>query len=136
MKTKSLLTVLTAGVLLLGITGCKKETPMEKALNATKETAGDVGDALKKTASDAQAEAKKLAAAAESKAQEAIDKAKSLVNAGKYQDALTVLNNLSGTKLTDAQQKLVDSLKAQIQKALAGKATTEGASAVGNLLKK
>ncbi|MCX6895666.1 MAG: hypothetical protein NTZ16_09260 [Verrucomicrobia bacterium] len=131
MKTKSLLTLVTAATLLLGVTGCKKETPMEKALNATKETAGNVGDALKQAAGDAQAEAKKLAAAAESKAQEAIDKAKSLVNAGKYQDALTTLNNLGGLKLTDAQQKLVDSLKAQIKKA-----TTEGAGAVGNLLKK
>jgi len=71
-----------------------------------------------------------------SQAQEWIDKAKSLIADNKLQEASSILQQLAALKLTPEQQKLVDDLKGQLQKALAGKATTEGASAVGNLLKK
>jgi len=160
MKIKSLLAVLTAVTLLIGIAGCKKQEPsVQNAVDQTKVAAGTVTDAVNNaapatgtatdavnnaapatgTATDAvnsaapaaETEAKNIAApVVVDKAQAIIDQAKSLVDAGKYQDALPVLNGLSGMTLSDAQQKLVDDLKAQIQKAIADK------SAVGNLLGK
>lgn len=144
MKTKTFLTLLTATALLGTAVGCKKEEPAAKAVESTKEAAGDIGSAVKdlaekgvdktkegaaavkagaeKAVEAVKAEAKSLTASAGDQAQDLITKAQGLVNAGKYQDALTALNNLKGLKLTDAQQKLVDSLKAQVQKALADKA--------------
>jgi len=100
--------------------------------DATKQTQ-DAAAAASTTATTA---ATAATAAGTSKAQEWIDKAKSLVAQTKYSEAASVLQQLSSLKLTDEQQKLVDTLKEQIQKALASKATGEGASAVGNLLKK
>ena len=64
-----------------------------------------------------------------------IDKAKNLVADGKFSDATTVLQQLTGLSLTVEQQKLVDGLKDQIQKALAAKAAADAAGAAGNLLK-
>jgi hypothetical protein len=49
---------------------------------------------------------------------------------------LSSLNGLTGMTLSDAQQKIVDALKEQIQKAISTKAAESGASAVGNILKK
>ena len=134
-------------VVALIATGCKKETPVEKAVSETKEAAGSVADAAKNlagNAADAVKEAagkakeagEKAVAAATDKAQELIDKAKSLVSEGKYQDALTSLNGLSSLSLSESQQKAVDSLKSQIQEAISKKTLTDGANAVGDMLKK
>lgn len=82
---------------------------------------------------------KQAAAAKDSAAsgvQALIDKAKALVGEGKYEDASRSLQQLAGQTLTVEQQKLVDGLKEQIQKALASRATGEAATSVGNLLKK
>jgi hypothetical protein len=156
MKKIQLLTLVAITALV--VIGCKKETPLEKAVNETKDAAASVTDAAKSAASSvadaaksvadsAAAEAKTLAdkakevgakavAAATSEGQTLIDKAKALVGEGKFQEALTSLNGLSGLSLTEAQQKAVDSLKTTIQEAISKKTLTDGAAAVGDMLKK
>jgi hypothetical protein len=50
-----------------------------------------------------------------------LDKARSLVADGKYQEAQTVLNQLSGMALSPDQQKLVTQLESTVQSALGKK---------------
>jgi hypothetical protein len=65
-----------------------------------------------------------------------IEAAKKLTDENKYDEALKMLGTLTSNKLTPDQQKMVDSLKEQIQKAMAAKATDSATKAVGDLLKK
>jgi colicin import membrane protein len=108
-----------------------------KTAEAAKVEAAKTAEAAKVEAAKAdqatKAEAAKVAEAA--KAQGLIDKAKSLVAEGKFSDASSVLQQLTGLSLTDEQKKLVDGLKEQIQKALAAKAAADAAGAAGNLLR-
>ncbi|MFM2081314.1 MAG: hypothetical protein RL380_5 [Verrucomicrobiota bacterium] len=140
MKKIQILTLLAAATLLA--VGCKKETPLEKAVSETKSAAGSIADAAKSAADAAANEAKSLAekakeagqkavAAATDKGQELIAQAKALVSEGKYQEALTSLNGLSGLSLSESQQKAVDSLKTSIQEAISKKTLTDGANALG-----
>lgn len=109
-----------------------------KTAEAAKAEAARVADAAKaeaaKAADAAKVEATKAANTA--KTQGLIDKAKSLIAESKFSDASSVLQQLTGLSLTSDQQKLVDALKAQIQKALAAKATESAVGSVGDLLKK
>jgi hypothetical protein len=130
----------------------------DKAVDKTKEIAGEAADKTKEVAGQAmdkakegveavkagtekavdavKAEAAKITTpAADDKAQSIIDQAKSLLDSGKIQEALTALDGLKGMTLSEAQEKLVASLREQIQKALADKASA-GAGAIGNLLGK
>jgi len=59
-----------------------------------------------------------------------LEQAKALTANQKYQDALTTLTELYQTKLTPEQKQQADTLKAQIQTAMAEKAT----SALGSFL--
>ena len=79
-------------------------------------------------------QAVKAAAPSSTQIQGLIEKAKGLVTNEKYQDALQVVQQLSGFNLTAEQQKLVAGLKAQIQTALAKVAGANAASALGNVL--
>jgi len=74
-------------------------------------------------------------AAASSQADGLIAKAQSLITSKNYTEATNVLKELSSLKLTPEQQKLVDDLKAQVQKYMASQATSEATKAVGGLLK-
>jgi hypothetical protein len=133
MKTKTVLFTFAA-TLALGLAGCSKNEPTTPA-------AGDVNkavDTAAAAATNAIAEVTNTVAATNtvdaSKVPDLIDKAKGLVADGKYSDAAAVLQQLTGQSLTDDQQKLVDSLKDQIQKALAAKAGN-AADAAGGLPK-
>jgi hypothetical protein len=59
---------------------------------------------------------------------------RTLVSEKKYTDATAMVSKLTNYQLTPDQQKLVDDLKAQLQKALGGQAADEGKKALGGLL--
>jgi len=118
-----------------------------KTAEAARAEAAKVAEAAKAEAAKVEAakvEAAKLEAAkveaakaaASAQTQELIVKATSLVAEGKYSDASSVLQQLAAQTLSSDQQKLVDGLKEQIQKALVAKATSDAAGSVGDLLKK
>lgn len=141
MKITSLITLIIAGTITLGVVGCKKEEPIVKSpTEATEAAASQSADAIKDGTEKAVEQVKESATAATAAASDKIDSiiatAQKLVGEAKFQDALTALSDLKGMTLSEAQQKLVDGLKAQIQKALSGDAAAKGASAVGGLLGK
>jgi ElaB/YqjD/DUF883 family membrane-anchored ribosome-binding protein len=136
-------TIAVAG---LALAGCSKQEPTGASetgttsadtaatdLTKTVEAAKTAGE---KAVADVSKQVQETTAAASAKIQGLIDKAKNLIAENKYQDASAVIQELTGYKLTPEQQKLVDGLKEQIQKALASKAATDGASAVGGLVPK
>ncbi|HWH69290.1 MAG TPA: hypothetical protein VNT26_07880 [Candidatus Sulfotelmatobacter sp.] len=75
-----------------------------------------------------------VAGTATNQVQGLIEKAKSLTSNQKYQEALTVVQQLSQIQLTPEQQKLVADLKGQVQSALAKQAGTNALSALGSIL--
>lgn len=115
--------------LTIGIAGCSKESDKpiaeqakdsaNSAADSVKKFAADAKDTGQKLAQDGAKQVEKVADAANAKAQEMIDRAKKLFDQSKYQEALTSLQGLANIQLTPEQQKLVDDLKARIQKALA-----------------
>lgn len=145
MKTNRISLTLAAA-LALGLASCGKNESVTTTTDDANKAAASAAAAAAKTPEAAKAEAAKAADAAKaeaakaeaakaadnSKAQELIDKAKGLVAENKFADASSVLLQLARQSLSGEQQKLVDGLKEQIQKALAAKAV----GAAGNLLKK
>jgi hypothetical protein len=63
-----------------------------------------------------------------------LEKAKILTANQKYQDALGYVTQLYNTKLTPDQKQQVDTLKAQIQTAMAQKAESQASSVLGGFL--
>ena len=147
MKIQKLIVSISVGALLLWNAGCKQESkpdaePAAEAAPSTAEVVAKSMDSAKETGTKVVQEttsgAIEVAAPASTKAQELIDSAKGLLAEGKFQDALARLKEIGGEKLSLNQQSMVDSLKAQIEKALAAtpKTASDAAGAVGNLLNK
>jgi hypothetical protein len=156
MKFKAISTSMAVCALAVSLSGCSKSgtsTPTPpKTPKATPGTAVEAQPAASPAAAEvkqagetaataatqavknAATEVAKPAAGATAQAQGLIDKAKSFVTEKKYQDALNTLNQLAGMTLTADQQKMVDDLKAQIQKLMATPAAAEATKAVGGLL--
>lgn len=139
MKSKFTLTstaLMAGAAVLLTACGNNQSTPATKSeTSAPANTAGTAAGEIKKQVEEAkgavESKAKEVAAQASSQAQGLIDQAKSLISQNKLSEAMTSLNQLGGLKLTPEQQKLVDQLKEQVQKALAGQNLPKS---IGNLI--
>ena len=145
-KKSPVIVSVCAAALLLSACG-KKDATAPVATSDSQKSAASVVDDVKKQADSVAASAKATAAdavkeveaakeSAANSVQAAIDKAKNLIAETKYEDASRLLQQLAAQTLTPDQQKLVDGLRAQIQKALSAKATSDVTGAAGNLLKK
>lgn len=146
MKTSQFTACLSALALALWVAGCKPESQNAgdpaKAAGTASETVAKTVEAAKdagaKLAQEAADKTKEIAAPLNAKAQELIVSAQKLVGDGKFQDALAKLKEISGEKLSASQQTVVDTLKAQIEKALGATSnvTSNATSAINGLLPK
>lgn len=150
MKITHLITATVCGLMLIGA-GCSKQEPAAQApppAPATKSTTEQMGADVKKAATQATEKAKETAQKVVAETKEAagkvtqqlsstgsvdaaqasteppglIARAKAYIADKKYEDALGSLKQLSSTRLTPEQQKIVDDLKAQAQKLMASDA--------------
>lgn len=117
------------------VTG-EAQKPAGNIAAETQKQAADVKAAAESTAAEAQKQGQATAAAAQGQVQNLMDRAKGLFAEKKYTEAMSSLNELSKLQLTADQQKWLDDLKAQIQKAITAQAADKAAKSAGDLLPK
>lgn len=146
MKIKNSIVSLVACAAVITFVGCKKSEPaipdastnaVAATADAAKDMAGKTADMAKDMTGQAVAAATATNAMAEAtgKFDEGIAAAKKLIGDKDYQGALVELTKLSSMNLSDAQTKIVDGLKAEIQ-ALIAKSTGGAVDAAKGLLGK
>lgn len=132
MKAAKIVAVLALSGFIGIVVGCGQKE--EQTPPTTSQMEKPSKPALEKAAAGAQKSATDAAAGSSAQAQSLIDKAKGLVEAKKYPEAMDMVKQLSSMKLTADQQKLVDDLKALIQKQMAGSAASEATKSLGGAL--
>ena len=132
MKPIQLVAALALGV---GLVACSKQESQTPA-----STAQPAAENIQKQAEAAAPAAQSAVAETASQAQGLISKVQGYIADSKYSDAVNVLKELSSMKLTSEQQKLVNDLTAQVQKAMASAAASDASKkatdAVGGMLGK
>jgi hypothetical protein len=127
--------------------------PVQKAVSVVEQTAGEAAQKataeaetlkarVRETTQEATAQATAQATAevssqqdkVKAQAQGLIDQASKLVAESRYTEAAASLKQLANYQLTSEQQKVVDTLKITIQKAVAKDATSGAAKTVDDLL--
>jgi len=144
MKSKKIAAGVATGLMVAALSGCdNNSTPTAKPADATNPPVSAVPAAPAAPTTPAAtptdttpalpaAAVEQTAEAPNADAQALIEKAKGQVADKNYKDALTTLAGLKDVKLSDSQQKVVDELKAQIQKLMSSSVVP----GVGNLLGK
>ena len=140
-QTVRLLVPITAVAFLLGCGKSEEKTPALPAVPAAAAPAAPTAPAAPVAATETAkpvvgAAATDVPTAASKEADGLIEKAKTLIASKNYTEAATALKDLANTKLTPAQQQVVDGLKTQLQKYMAKDAASEATKAAGNLLGK
>lgn len=138
MKTllKRSLLPFAAVILLFG--GCGKQETKAPAASTAPAPTGVTPEvsAMKATVDKSTEQAKpaadQFAGDMTKQAQRVIDKAKALIGDKKYQDAVTLLQQVTASKISPAQRKIIDDLIAQAQKLMA----SDMGQAVQGLIKK
>ena len=157
MKTRIVLTSIATCAIAFVLTACNKSenptptpppAPPTPAADTSKPVATQATEAAAGAAAQAAAVATNAAAAmngaaaaavtnapaaATSEFDDTVAAAKKAIADKDYQSALAAVNKLSGMKLTDEQQKILDELKAEVQKLVPGNAAGAADAAKGLL---
>ena len=126
MKNKSILITLAACALAVAFTACDKK-PVDavndaatKTADAAKDMAGKAADMAGKASESVKAAVTNVMSEVSGPFNDGLAAAKKAMADKDYKGALAELNKLSGLKLSDEQTKVVDGLKAEVQKLIAG----------------
>jgi outer membrane PBP1 activator LpoA protein len=121
-----------AGLAAAFCVGCQQSDTAEVDAMAPEETVEEVS--IEETVTETAETAKQVISEANAKAQEILTQAQALVGEEKYEEAGNLLQKLADLELTPEQQKMLDNLKATIQKAMESGAVKEGAKAIGGMM--